>query len=135
MLYGKYEFRVQLNCVAVRPVITFIFCGAALRDTMPIQSAPLRPASGHEAPARWRCVSAHDGRANHVAFVDTATRRVTDYCSGRRLYLGVVLSPNEERLYVANGPSDDISVIDMSTCRDLRAVIAGRGSGGVVVDI
>jgi PQQ-dependent catabolism-associated beta-propeller protein len=43
------------------------------------------------------------GRANHVAFVDTATRKVEDYVLVGSRAWGVALNPDEKTLYVANG--------------------------------
>ena len=73
------------------------------------------------------------GRANHVAFVDTATRSIDYLLVGTRAW-GVALSPDEKTLYVANGLSDDVSVIDMSRRKAIRAVPVGRVPHSVLVD-
>jgi YVTN family beta-propeller protein len=46
---------------------------------------------------------------------------------------GVALSPAGDRLYTANGPSDDVSVIDLQSGRVLRRIAAGKSPWGVVV--
>lgn len=74
------------------------------------------------------------GRANHVAFVDTATRKVTDYVLVGSRPWGVALSPDEKTLYVANGLSDDLSIVDVSGHKSLRAVPVGRIPHTVLAD-
>ena len=74
------------------------------------------------------------GRANHVAFVDTATRKVEDYVLVGSRAWGVALSPDEKTLYVANGLSDDLSIVDMENRKAIRAVPVGRVPHSVLVD-
>jgi PQQ-dependent catabolism-associated beta-propeller protein len=74
------------------------------------------------------------GRANHIAFVDTATRKVEDYVLVGSRAWGVALSPDEKTLYVANGLSDDMSIVDMASRKALRAVPVGRTPHTVIVD-
>lgn len=74
------------------------------------------------------------GRANHVAFVDTATRKVEDYVLVGSRAWGVALSPDEKTLYVANGLSDDLSIVDMASHKAIRAVPVGRVPHSVAVD-
>ena len=74
------------------------------------------------------------GRANHVAFVDTATRKIETYVLVGSRAWGVALSPDEKTLYVANGLSDDLSIVDMETRRPIRAVPVGRVPHSVLVD-
>ncbi len=73
------------------------------------------------------------GRANHIAFVDTATRSIDYLLVGTRAW-GVALSPDEKTLYVANGLSDDVSIVDMSRRKAIRAVPVGRVPHSVLVD-
>jgi PQQ-dependent catabolism-associated beta-propeller protein len=74
------------------------------------------------------------GRANHIAFVDTATRKIENYVLVGSRAWGVALSPDEKTLYVANGLSDDVSIVDMSSRKALRAVPVGRIPHSVRVD-
>ena len=46
---------------------------------------------------------------------------------------GLALSPDGKRLFVANGPSGDISVIDAMTARQVERIKVGCGSWGVAV--
>ena len=52
---------------------------------------------------------------------------------GKRAW-GVALSPDESTLYVTNGKSDDMSVIDTGSLKVVRSVPAGRVPHDVVVD-
>ena len=74
------------------------------------------------------------GRSNHIAFVDTATRKIEDYVLVGNRAWGVALSPDEKTLFVANGLSDDVSIVDMASRKALRAVPVGRVPHTVRVD-
>ena len=74
------------------------------------------------------------GRANHLAFVDTATKKVEDYVLVGSLAWGVALSPDEKTLYVANGLSDDLSIVNMANRKAIRAIPVGRVPHTVLVD-
>ena len=74
------------------------------------------------------------GRANHIAFVDTATKKVEDYVLVGSRAWGVALSPDEKTLYVANGLSDDLSIVDMASRKAIRAVPVGRVPHTVLAD-
>ena len=53
------------------------------------------------------------GRANHVAFVDIATKETVAYILVGNRAWGVDLSRDEKTLFVTNGLSDDMSIIDV----------------------
>ncbi|MGB5496206.1 MAG: PQQ-dependent catabolism-associated beta-propeller protein, partial [Sedimenticolaceae bacterium] len=55
------------------------------------------------------------GRANHVAVVDVPARKVIDYILVGRRAWGLALSADEKTLYVANGLSDDVTIVDTQT--------------------
>lgn len=66
------------------------------------------------------------GRANHVAFLDVGQRKVTQVVlAGKRVW-NVALDSVEARLYVVNGLSDDMTVIDVATAKPLKTVAVGR---------
>jgi YVTN family beta-propeller protein len=74
------------------------------------------------------------GRANHVAMVDVASRKVkTLVLVGKRAW-GVALNRDESLLFVANGLSDDVSVVETAGPKTLRSVKVGRVPYGIVVD-
>ena len=74
------------------------------------------------------------GRANHVAVVDVASLGVTDYILVGSRAWNTTLNRDESLLYVANGLSDDISVIDVSARRAIKSVPVGRVPYAVLID-
>ena len=66
------------------------------------------------------------GKANHVAEVDVASRKVRrTVLAGKRAW-GLALSPDEATLYVTNGLSDDMTLVDTREGKAIRTVAAGR---------
>jgi YVTN family beta-propeller protein len=74
------------------------------------------------------------GRANYIAFADIATRKVKDYLPVGNRPTAVALSRDEKTLYVSNGLSDDLSVVDMMSRKIIWTVPVGRLSHTVLVD-
>ena len=74
------------------------------------------------------------GRANHVAYVNIATREIEGYTLVGSRAWDVRLSPDGALLYVANGLSDDLSIIDLQTRRNIRTISTGRIPYTVLVD-
>jgi PQQ-dependent catabolism-associated beta-propeller protein len=73
------------------------------------------------------------GPANRVAEVDPQSFAVTRmFLVGNRVW-HTALSPDEKRLYAANGNSGDVSVIDLASNQVIKSVKAGRGPWGVAV--
>jgi YVTN family beta-propeller protein len=52
---------------------------------------------------------------------------------GRRAW-GLSLTHDEKKLYVANGLSDDISIIDTTTLKVIKSIPVGRVPYGVLID-
>jgi YVTN family beta-propeller protein len=73
------------------------------------------------------------GRANHVAFVDVGSRKVTDLVLVGKRAWGVGLDKAEKTLVVANGMSDDVTIVDIASAKALKSVPAGRVPHSVVV--
>jgi YVTN family beta-propeller protein len=73
------------------------------------------------------------GPANRVAVVDAGTYAVKTYLLvGQRVWHGD-FSPDEKYLYVANGISNDMSVIDVPDLEVTQSVPVGQSPWGVVV--
>jgi PQQ-dependent catabolism-associated beta-propeller protein len=66
------------------------------------------------------------GRANHVAFIDVAARKVTDLVLVGKRAWHVALDKAEARLLVCNGLSDDLTVIDVPNAKALKTLPVGR---------
>jgi YVTN family beta-propeller protein len=45
---------------------------------------------------------------------------------------GIALSPDGTLLYTANGPSDDVSVVDLTTHRVIKKIKVGASPWGVL---
>ena len=73
------------------------------------------------------------GRANHVAFVDVAARKVTNLVLVGKRAWNVALDKAEARLYVVNGLSDDITVVDVAAAKAIKSIPVGRVPYGLVV--
>jgi YVTN family beta-propeller protein len=74
------------------------------------------------------------GRANHVAVVDVASRQVKGYVLVGKRAWGLGLSRDGKRLYVANGLSDDLTIVDTEALKALKTLKVGRVPHTVVVD-
>ena len=74
------------------------------------------------------------GRANHVAVVDVAVKRVEDYILVGSRAWNTTLNRSESRLFVANGLSDDISIIDTASRRVLQSIPVGRVPYAILID-
>jgi PQQ-dependent catabolism-associated beta-propeller protein len=74
------------------------------------------------------------GRANHVAVVDVAKRKVLDYILVGKRAWGLALTHDEKLLYVANGLSDDISIIDTERRTVVTSIPVGMVPYGILID-
>ena len=74
------------------------------------------------------------GRANHIAIIDSKSHNVLQFVlTGKRPW-SVDLSADEKTAIVANGLSDDITVIDMTTMQPVQSLPIGRIPHTVVID-
>ena len=79
------------------------------------------------------------GRGGTVAVIDlagrgstAAPRLVAEVPVGTRPW-GIALSADGSRLYTANGPSDDVSIVDTAALRTIGKIPVGRSPWGVVL--
>jgi DNA-binding beta-propeller fold protein YncE len=74
------------------------------------------------------------GRANHIAIIDSKSHDVLQFVlTGKRPW-SVDLSADEKTAIVANGLSDDITVVDMTTMTPVQSLPIGRVPHTVVID-
>ncbi len=66
------------------------------------------------------------GKANHVAFVDVATRKVGALVLVGKRAWNVALDKAEARLLVVNGLSDDLTIVDVAGAKALKTIAVGR---------
>ncbi|MEO5770884.1 MAG: hypothetical protein ABIQ29_02320, partial [Burkholderiaceae bacterium] len=102
---------------AVKHTLRFEVPGARAADITPVGIAMTR--DGRRAFVGL-------GRANHVAFVDVRTRKMTHLVLAGKRAWNVALDKAEARLYVVNGLSDDMTVIDVVAAKALKTVPVGR---------
>ena len=74
------------------------------------------------------------GRANHLAIVDAKSRGVLAYILVGSRAWDVDLSRDEKTAYVANGLSDDITIVDMGTMAAVQSLPVGRTPHSIRVD-
>lgn len=74
------------------------------------------------------------GRANHIAFVDAETLEVGDYVLVGKRAWNMTFNREESLLFVANGLSDDMTIIDAATRKAIRSVPIGRVPHTVLID-
>jgi PQQ-dependent catabolism-associated beta-propeller protein len=73
------------------------------------------------------------GKANHVAFIDVASRKITNLVLVGKRAWNVALDKAEARLFVVNGLSDDLTVVDVASAKAVKSIPVGRVPYGVVV--
>jgi YVTN family beta-propeller protein len=74
------------------------------------------------------------GRANHIAILDSKSHNVLQFVlTGKRPW-SVDLSADEKTAIVANGLSDDITVVDMTSMQPVQSLPIGRIPHTVVID-
>ena len=66
------------------------------------------------------------GRANHVAFMDVASRKVTNLVLVGKRAWNVALNKAESQLLVVNGLSDDMTIVDVAGAKALKTIAVGR---------
>ena len=73
------------------------------------------------------------GRANHVAFVDVTERKTRSLVLVGKRAWGLATDRAGRRLYVVNGLSDDMTIVDIATAKPLKTIRVGRVPHSVVV--
>jgi YVTN family beta-propeller protein len=74
------------------------------------------------------------GRADRVAFVDVAARRIRALVPVGRRAWALALDADGGRLFVAGGLSNDLTAIDTRSAQPLKTIAVGRVPNAVLVD-
>ncbi|HEV2715052.1 MAG TPA: hypothetical protein VGU64_07270, partial [Terriglobales bacterium] len=70
---------------------------------------------------------------NAVAVIDTEKNEVaTTIPVGNRVW-SIALDPSGTKLYTANGASNDVSIVDLKSRKELRRIKAGDGPWGIAI--
>jgi YVTN family beta-propeller protein len=115
---------IDTKSLAVVDTLKFSVKGARATDITPVGLAISR--DGKQAFVGL-------GKANHVAFVDVATRKTTQQVLVGKRAWSVALDKAEKTLYVVNGLSDDLSIVDVASAKAVKSVKVGRVPHTVVV--
>jgi PQQ-dependent catabolism-associated beta-propeller protein len=73
------------------------------------------------------------GKANHVAFIDVASRKTTNLVLVGKRAWNVALDKAEAKLLVVNGLSDDVTVVDVPGAKAIKSIPVGRVPYGVAI--
>jgi len=68
-----------------------------------------------------------------VCVLDTGTLEVLDTIKVGQRPWGLAISPDGKYLFSANGPSDDISVVDLAAGKEVLKVKSAGSPWGIVV--
>jgi YVTN family beta-propeller protein len=68
-----------------------------------------------------------------VVIVDAATLEVVGSMEAGTRPWGLAVHPSGERIYTANGPSNDVSVIDVASKSTIATIPSGGSPWGVTV--
>ena len=128
-LWVTNELDASVSIVAtatheVTSTLTFSVKGARAEDISPVGITMSR--DGKRAFVAL-------GKANHVAFVDVPARKVTDLVLVGKRAWNVALDKAEARLWVVNGLSDDVTVVDVAGAKAIKSIPVGRVPYGLVV--
>ena len=116
---------IDRNSQTVKEVLTFLPPAFRPEDVTPV---------GMAITADGSRILISLGRANHIAVVDAATRKVEAYILVGSRAWSVALSRDENMAYVANGLSDDITVIDLKSMAGVESIPVGRTPHTILVD-
>jgi YVTN family beta-propeller protein len=73
------------------------------------------------------------GRPGKVFAIDLTTNAIGgSFAAGGTRPWGIALSPDEKFVYTANGPSNDVSVVDLATHTVIKKLKAGNRPWGAL---
>ena len=116
---------ISLADLAVVGTVRFEVKGMRPDDVTPVGLMPSRDG---------RTMYVGLGRANHVAFVDVASRKTSQLVLVGKRAWGMALNRDGSRLFVVNGLSDDMTVVDTARAQALKTIPVGRVPHTVVID-
>lgn len=116
---------IDVASLEIKTVLSFIPPGFRPEDVTPVGMAITKDGSK---------VIVSLGRANHVAIVDAKTFEVLQYVLVGSRAWDVDLTSDEKIAFVANGLSDDITVVDMVSMSPVQSIPVGRTPHSIRVD-
>ena len=116
---------IDIATLTIKDALSFVPPGFRAEDVTPVGMAVTKDGSK---------ILITLGRANHVAIIDAKSREVLQYVLVGSRAWDVDLTSDEKTAYVANGLSDDITVIDMATMTPVLSLPVGRTPHSIRVD-
>ena len=116
---------IDLATMEVKDVLSFVPPGFRPEDVTPV---------GMTITKDGGKVLISLGRANHLAIIDAKTREVLKYVLVGSRAWDVDLTSDEKIAFVANGLSDDITIVDMETMTPVQSLAVGRTPHSIRVD-
>lgn len=129
-LWVSNELGASVSIISVRDLKVVATVGFEVKGMRPDDITPVGLALSRDG----RTMYVGLGRANHVAFVDVATRKTMQLVLVGKRAWGLGLNRDGSRLFVVNGLSDDMTVIDTASARPLKTLPVGRVPHTVVID-
>ena len=115
---------VSMQTLQVIATLTFEVKGVRAQDITPV--GIVMAANGKQAFVGL-------GRANRVAFIDVPGRKVSALVLVGKRAWNVTLDQAQARLYVVNGLSDDVTVVDVANAKAIKSVPVGRVPYGLAI--
>ena len=129
-LWVSNELGSSVSIVSTKDLSVVQTIAFEIKGMRPDDITPVGMAVSPDGKTMYVCL----GRANHVAWVDVASRKVTQtVLVGKRAWY-VAVTRDGRRLFVANGLSDDVTVVDVAQAKALKSIPVGRVPYGVVID-
>ena len=129
-LWVSNELGASVSIISTKDLAVIDTINFEIKGMRPDDITPVGMAMGRDG----KTVFVGLGRANHVAWVDVASRKVTQtVLVGKRAWY-VAQTRDGSRLFVANGLSDDVTVVDVAQGKALKTIPVGRVPYGVVID-
>ncbi len=109
----------------VTEILTFLPPGFRPEDVTPV---------GMEITKDGKTAFLALGRANHLAIIDVVSKKIEKYILVGERAWSVALNNAEDLAIVANGLSDDITLVDLNTRRAIKSIPVGRVPHTVLID-
>jgi PQQ-dependent catabolism-associated beta-propeller protein len=74
------------------------------------------------------------GRADHIAIIDATSHAVLQYVLVGQRAWSIDLSSDDNTAVVANGLSDDVTIVDMASMQPVKSLPIGRTPHSVLID-
>ncbi len=116
---------IDIASLAVKDTIKLTVPGARETDITPV---------GLVISQDGKTLYAGLGRANHIASIDVATKKQKQLALVGKRAWSLSLNRAQDQLYVLNGLSDDLTIVDVNTFKATKTIAVGRVPHTIVLD-